>query len=181
MKRLLTTAVLALGVAAGPATAGTVGIGAFGGVDIPIVQDDNGQGSTFGVRVPVAIHRLVTLEPYFAATSDGDVQTTIAGLDYTRSGFGISSFGMSALLTLGSRFQFYPFATIGTNKLTRDGSADQTMTGFGGGLGFGFAPAPKFMVHLRGAAQSLTEGGSGRLFANVTAGVSYSLTTFAAK
>jgi hypothetical protein len=181
MKWLLAVFSLALGFAASPAGAGTIsaGVGVFGGINIPIVQDDNGQGSSYGFRVPVAIHHVVTLEPYFATTSDGDVTQTILGTSYTRSGFSISSYGVNALLTLGSKLQFYPFATAGTNKLTRVGSADQTMTGVGGGLGFGFSPVPKFMVHVRGAAQSMTQGGSGRLFADVTAGVSYALYPFA--
>jgi hypothetical protein len=181
MKRLLAILLLALVFAPTSARAGTVGIGAFGGANIPVVQDDNGQGTTFGIRVPVALLPLVTVEPYFGTTSDGDVTQTILGTSYTRSGFGISSFGANVLLTFGSHFQVYPFAGIGTNTLTRDGSADQTMMAFNAGLGFGISPAPKFRIHIRGQAERFTNGDAGRVFGNVTGGVSYSFLSFGTK
>jgi hypothetical protein len=181
MKWLLVVLVLAFCVVARPAGAVTIGVGAFGGVNIPIVQDDNGQGSTFGIRVPVKLHSMLTVEPYYASTGDGDATQSILGVSYTRSGFDISSFGVNALITFGNKLQLYPFGTLGTSKLTRVGSEDLTMSTVGGGLGLGFSPMAKVMVHVRGSAESLTKSDAGRVFANVTAGVSYALYPFAGK
>jgi opacity protein-like surface antigen len=181
MKRIALLAVFALLLSTGAALAGTVGAGAYGGVNIPIVQDDNGQGSIFGVRVPVKLVSLLTVEPYFGSSQGGKAEATIGGINYTRDGFDATSFGANALLTFGGRFQFYPFAGIGTSTLKRDGSDDLKMTGFNFGLGLGFSPMQKLTVHVRGEGQDLSKDEKGRVFANVTVGASYELFPFGTK
>lgn len=170
--------VLALGAAPIAATAASVGVGVFGGTSIPVVQDDNKAGPLFGVRIPVALVRLVTVEPYFQSTKDGDATQEIGGLSYTRSGFDIRTFGLNAMLTFGGRLEFYPLVGVSTNKLTRPGSEDQTMTGFSFGLGLGFSPIPRLRIHVRGVADALTKSGTGRTFGNATLGASYNFFDF---
>ena len=56
MKKLgVCSVALALFAFASTASAGGIGIGAFGGASVPLVQDDNGQGTMYGVRVPVSL------------------------------------------------------------------------------------------------------------------------------
>ncbi|HZN80553.1 MAG TPA: hypothetical protein VFC01_12835, partial [Mycobacterium sp.] len=82
---------------AGPAAglAPKIGAGAFGGASIPIVQDDNGTGPIYGIRVPVNLLQFLTAEPYFAHTGGGEAEETFGGIGYTRSGFEINSFGLN--------------------------------------------------------------------------------------
>jgi hypothetical protein len=181
MKRLVTWIALALCLMAGSANAGSVGVGAYGGMSIPIVQDDNGSGPVFGLRVPVSLLSHVRIEPFFGTASDGDATADIGGVSYTRSGFDVTTFGATAQFPFGSKLQFYPFIGISSNSLKRPGSETQSMFGFGGGLGLGFSPAPKFMIHVRGEATNMSKDTSGRVFAAVTGGVSYELRTFSGK
>ncbi len=184
MKRAFATAlfaaVFALALSTSVARAGSVGIGAFGGMSIPIVQDDNGSGPVFGIRVPVALIPLLTVEPYFGSTSGGEAEEDIGGTTYTREGFDITSFGANAMLTMGGPIQFYPFIGIGSHSLKRTGVEDRSEIGFGGGFGVGFSPVPKLWAHIRAEASSINVGSGSRTFVNATAGVSYSVFSFPA-
>lgn len=157
------------------ATAASVGVGAFGGLGIPIVQDDNGQGMLYGARVPVSVLPLLTVEPYFVMGSGGDKEQEIGGTTYTRTGLDMTGFGANVLLTFGGPVQFYPFGGIGTCKLTRTGSEDETGTAYNLGLGLGISPLPKLTVHLRGELTAAVDGETSRKWANVTLGASYNI------
>jgi hypothetical protein len=163
---------------AGPVHAVSVGIGGFGGVSFPIIQDDNSTGAQFGVRVPVNFMPLVTLEPYFAHSSLGEASQTFAGLEYTREGFGVNAFGVNVMLGgagLVGGFPFYPYAGIGTHKLSRDGSDDISEVGYNFGLGLGFSLPPGLSINVRGELNMVQTGDTSRKFVNGTVGVSYKL------
>src|SRR5262249_34152731 len=49
MKRLLWVAIAVWAVAAHPARAGSIGVGVFGGMSVPVLQDDQDNGSIYGV------------------------------------------------------------------------------------------------------------------------------------
>jgi opacity protein-like surface antigen len=178
MKRIVVLAALALLLVPCASRAGGVGAGVFGGLSIPIVQDDNAQGPLFGIRVPVKLVPLLTVEPYFGSTNGGEAEQDIGGITYTRDGWDWKAFGANAMLTLGGPVSFYPFVGIGKSTLSRDGSADLEMTGFNFGLGLGFSPMPKLSVHVRAEGTNLNDEDKGRVFANATVGVSYDVFSF---
>src|SRR5262245_17926391 len=70
-----------------------LGVGAFGGAAIPVVQDDVSTGGVFGIRVPVHVVPLLTVEPFYSRTTFGDATLSSGGLEYTRSGFDVDTFG----------------------------------------------------------------------------------------
>src|SRR5439155_846082 len=78
MKRALALALLALAVGAGAAQAAGpgVGIGPYGGYNIALIQQDTGNGSVFGVRAPVNLIPLITVEPYLRTSNLGDMIVT---------------------------------------------------------------------------------------------------------
>jgi opacity protein-like surface antigen len=169
---------------AGLAAAATVGIGAFGGTSVPIIQEDTGGGSMFGARVPINLVSILTVEPYYATSSLGTKTQTVDGVNYTRTGFDVKSYGANVILgtiTGGAGFKFFPFAGIGQNKLTRVGSDDISEVGYTFGLGIGVAPTDAISVIARGEINAvqepkiLTTNDSTRKFANVTVGLSYNL------
>jgi opacity protein-like surface antigen len=174
MKRLVPAVLIALVLSVGTASAGSVGIGAFGGASIPILQDDNGQGSLFGLRVPVKLIPLITVEPYFARTSGGDKDQSLDELTITYGGIDVTSYGANVLLTFGGRFQLYPYAGIGSFKMKRDG-LDESKTGYNFGLGLGLSPLPKLSIHVRGELAAAVDGDVSRKWANVTASISYDI------
>jgi opacity protein-like surface antigen len=174
MKRTFALMLVLLAASAGTARAASLGVGAFTGMSFPIVQEDVSQGATFGLRFPVKLVPLFTLEPYWASCSLGDKDQDIGGFTYTREGFDETAFGLNAMLTTGGPVQFYPFVGIGSTRLERTGS-DLSLTTYNAGLGLGIAPAPKLTLHLRGEFQMAVDGEASRKFGNVTVGASYAL------
>ena len=175
MRKLAILTLLALALLPCVAGAASIGVGAFGGVSVPVLQDDTGRGTVFGVRAPVALIPLVTVEPYFAKTAGGDKDKDLEGTTITRSGLDVSGFGANVLLTFGGKIQLYPFAGIGSYKLTRTGSEDLTNTAYTFGLGLGISPMPKLSVHVRGELAAAVDGATSRKWANATVGVSYNV------
>ena len=175
MKRIIPVVLLALVLGAGAASAigVSVGGGAFGGVSIPILQDDSKQGTLYGLRLPVSVLPLLKVEPYWATTSLGDVEETFGTLTYTRDGGKVTAYGVNALLSMGGPLRFYPFVGIASHKLKREATEDLSKIGYNFGLGLGFSAIPKFDVDVRGELNMITLGETSRKFANVTAGVSY--------
>jgi hypothetical protein len=174
MKRVIALALALTAFTAATACAGSVGLGAFAGVSLPVVQEDVGQGTLFGLRAPVKLVPLLTVEPYWASSSLGSKDVTVGGLTYTREGPDETAFGLNAMLTTGGSVQFYPFVGMGSTKLKRTGM-DATFSTYNFGLGLGFAPVPKLSVHVRGELQMAVDNGASRKFANITAGASYAL------
>ena len=163
-----------------PAVAGagqpTIGISGYGGLNIPIVQDDVKSGPMFGVRVPVTLISILSVEPYFLTSSLGDGEEEIGGFTYTRDGFKQTGFGINAMLgslAAGPMIHFYPYAGIGHNKLTRSGSEDISEVGYNFGFGLAATPAHAIGLHLRGGLNMVKTGDTSRKFANATLGVSY--------
>ncbi|HEX7078094.1 MAG TPA: hypothetical protein VF363_06725 [Candidatus Eisenbacteria bacterium] len=179
MKRTLAFTMIGLALAAGAASAAPigVGVGAYGGVSYPIVQDDVSSGSVFGIRVPVKLIPLVTVEPYYLSSALGDGEVTLGGVKYTRAGFDNKGFGLNAMLgqVTGMGFHFYPLVGVGSHKLTRSGTPDIKETAYNFGLGFGIGPAPKISIQVRGELNMVVTGDTSRKFANATAGLTYDL------
>jgi hypothetical protein len=155
------------------ASAISFGVAGFGGPSWPIVQDDNGTGGVYGVRVPVNLIPMVTVEPFYSHGSYGDVTDVVAG--YTRSGFSINTFGVNlALGGAGLIPGFYPFAGIGSYSLSRDGSADETDVGYNFGVGFGLGlPVVGLSLDFRGEFVMIDVGDTSRKFINAVAAVGY--------
>lgn len=159
----------------GGARAISVGAGIFVGPTFPIAQDDNGNGVQYGLRLPVHVIPLLTVEPFYAHSNLGDVTETFNGLEYTRSGHDIDTFGATLALGgvgLAAGMPFYPYASISSNKLTRDGSEDVTETGYEFGLGLGISLPPGISLGVRGGAALITTGDTSRKYINVNAGIS---------
>ena len=177
MKIRMLLAIAAITLAPCVAHALGIGVGAYGGAGVPILQDDNGQGTIFGIRAPISLIPMITVEPYFAKGSGGDKDQDVAGVTYTRSGIDQTTFGANVLLTFGGPMSLYPYAGIGSTKLERD-PLDATTTSYNFGLGLGISPMPKLSVHLRGELQSVLDDNSSdvsRKWANITLGVHYNI------
>jgi hypothetical protein len=174
MKRLLVMAIVATALLSGVARAASIGGGFFAGVAVPVVQEDQDNGSIWGLRAPVKLVPLLTVEPYFGMSTLGDKTVDIGGFSTTREGSEISGFGLNAMLTMGGPVRFYPFAGIGTAKYKRSGQ-DESFTAYNLGLGLGLGVIPKLDVDLRGELQAATNEGTSRKVVNVTLGASYSI------
>jgi opacity protein-like surface antigen len=178
MKRALALAILALGMGAGATQAEgsmALGVGPYAGYNVALIQQDTGNGAVFGVRAPLTLVPMLTIEPFYAASNLGDVDETFGGLSYTRSGFDMKVFGATAIIgsVLTGGFKFYPFAGIGSYTLERSGSEDITETGYNFGFGVSIPAAEKIAVQLRGSMDMIVTDDTSRKFANGTIGVTY--------
>jgi hypothetical protein len=167
--------VLALGATA--AQARGIGIGAFGGTSIPIANDLAKSGSVFGIRVPVSLLPLLTVEPYASFSSLGDAEETFSGVSYTRDGGKNNGFGANVLVTFGGPVKLFPIVGLGSYKIERDGSEDISDVGYNFGLGLGFAPIPNLELSVRGELNAVVTDATARKAANVTVGAHYNVFT----
>ena len=174
MKNVFVMALLATALLSGAARAASIGGGFYAGVAVPIVQEDQDKGSVWGLRAPVKLVPLLTLEQYISSASLGDKTPTSGGFSATPEGSDISGFGLNAMLTLGGPVRFYPFVGLGTAKYKRTGQ-DESFTAYNAGLGFGIGVVPKLDIDLRGELQAAVDGDVSRKVVNITLGASYSI------
>lgn len=187
MKHQLLLAGLALALAASVEAQPTpkpvkLGIGVFGGTNIPIVQEDQASGSIFGARVRFKLG-FITLEPNATFSKLGDPGTVTVGdesLDLGIEGSKVNSFGVDA--TLGGApglpgFKPFFVVGIGSYKIENETTKyDESSVGFNGGLGFGIGLAPKFDLDIRGVAVIVPQGdGGSKKTAAITGGLTFNL------
>ena len=175
MKLRVFTVLFTLALVPAVAAAVDVGVGVFGGGSFPIIQDNAGNGTQFGVRVPIGVAPLLALEGFYAQSALGDVDDTFGGVSYTRSGPDVTTYGANAILRFGLPFQFYPYAGIGSSTIKQSGSEDVTDTSLDFGVGLGFTVMPKLAIDLRAELNAVLTGDTSRKFGNLTAGVSYAI------
>ncbi len=174
MKRILALALAGALLSVSLAHAGDIGLGAFFGRSIPVLQEDQDQGSLYGLRAPLALTPLITIEPFWSTSALGDQTVTFGGVDFTREGSDVTTFGANVALSTTGPMRFYPFVGIGSVNFTRAGQ-DETYTSYHFGLGLGFTPAPKLNLDIRGELQAAAKDGASRKMANITVGASYAL------
>lgn len=190
MKRWFALAVLAALLAASTAMAAEellVGVGGYVGTTNPILQDVDASsfspgdaigesGFEWGVRVPIKVIPVATIEPYYTQASYDDRTDTFNGLDYTREGWDRKALGANFIFanTLATGFKFYPYVGLGTTKLTR---TDEELNDFtwNFGLGLGFSVASKFSVQVRGELDMMVTDETSRKFGGLNAGLQYNL------
>ena len=156
----------------------TVGIGAYGGTSVSVIQQDNKGGGIFGARLPVSLIPLFTIEPYFATSSGGKLTKVFGDHSYTRSGFDQKVFGANLLFgsaIAGRGIKFMNSLGISSNKLTRAGSTDISEMGYSEGLGLGVGVTPEIALIVRGDLSLVKTGETSRKFANATINLYYTL------
>ena len=166
---------------AGTAQAGILGIGvtAYGGLNIPVAQDDAESGSVFGLRVPVQAISLLRVEPWFGIAKSGDYTFEgNLGPASTFPGPDVTTFGLNALIGTPMSAPGVSIAFvggIGSHKVKWDDLESDSRIGFNAGLdlGIGLGAAP-LALSARGEAIVIPlDGGGSRKNIYVTAGLTY--------
>jgi opacity protein-like surface antigen len=175
MKQRILLALLA--VALIPAAAGAVGIGAgaYIGTSTPVLNEPANSGVIYGVRAPILLAPMLSVEPFYAQSALGDVEDSFGGQTYTRSGPDVKTFGANAIFSFGEGVKFYPLVGIGSTKIEQTGAEDITDTSLNFGLGLGIPFMGRFMADIRAELNSVITGDTSRKFGNFTGGVSYAL------
>ena len=177
MNRTWWAVILTAALIAPAARAGTIHIagGVFGGMSFPVLQDDQGQGSLFGARIPVRLATLLAVEPFYSTSALGDKTIeTSPGFSVTREGSDVTTYGVNALFPFGTKTLLYPYAGIGNAHFSRSGE-DESFTSYDVGLGLGVTLIPKLMLDVRGELQMASSGDTSRKMFNATLGATYSI------
>ena len=156
-----------------------LGVGAFAGLSIPLLQDDQSQGMEYGFRGRVGLGTLIVVEPYVSFVKWGEPDPA-DGVDLAIDGSKVTSFGVEASLgNLPGAMGFSPFffAGVGSYKVENDDTGyEASKLGWSAGLGLGIGLTPKFSLDVRGrfAVAPQEEGGSKKAV-GATAGINFSL------
>jgi opacity protein-like surface antigen len=154
------------------------GVGAFAGLNIPVIQKDQKSGTEFGFRARIAVLPFLVAEPNFTMTKWGKPDA-VDGVELGIDGSKVTSFGLTATLgfapgTLGVK----PFGIIGIGsyKIKNDATKfDESNIGFCGGFGIGIGVAPKIDIDVRGQAVVIPQAdGGSKKGLSLTAGLGYS-------
>lgn len=174
MKKIILSGVLLLALASSGFATG-VGIGGFGGVSIPIIQEDQGNGTVFGLRAKLKLIPGFTIEPVLGFNKFGDADSDFG----TREGSKVTYYGVDLILggmgaPIGPRVYlvgggaFYSFS--------RDYDEDESRLGLSAGLGIEIGLGKTLGLDFRGKFHLVTQdGGGSRKMANITAGLNYYL------
>jgi len=176
MKQLLFVfGLILLSVSLASAQTPKIGIGAFGGMNMPILQDDQDNGSVFGIKAKVKIIPIILLEPNITFGKWGDA--TEGGIDFP--GSKISSFGINPILG-GSpgAAGIKPFFLVGAGIYTvknDDTGYDQSKLGYSAGLGIGIGVGPTLDIDISGRAIFAPQDGGAKKAVFITGGLTYYL------
>ena len=170
---LLPSLVLAQGV--------SFGLGVSAGLNMPVAQQDQKSGSTFGFRGIVKALPVVVLEPNLAFSRYGDPELDLEGVTSDLEGSKVTSFGVDA--TVGAPMGgpgLRPFALLGMGfyKASRDQVGDfetgDTRFGWAFGLGSTIGIGPRMAVDIRGKFNMISaEGSSSKKSVFITGGLNY--------
>ncbi|HTO89713.1 MAG TPA: hypothetical protein VMJ70_01155 [Candidatus Sulfotelmatobacter sp.] len=168
---------LALVPGAARATSLGIGVGAFGGINYPVLMDNAKTGAIYGFRAPIRVLPLITIEPFWQSSTLGDANETFGALgSQTRDGGQFSSYGANVALTaMGSGLAVFPYVGIGSGTYKQSGVSDITKTTYDFGLGLMFKVLPYTALDIRGQMDALITSDTSRKFASATAGLTYRL------
>ena len=177
---LLGVAALLLVVPVTEAAGPQFGVGVMGGLDIPVVQDDQGTGGYYGFRARARLIPLIVVEGSVRLGGWGEPDLGLEGVTDDLEGSDVTVLALDALLgsPMGRGMMFSPFAIVGfgSYKLEREQTQqDESRFGWRAGLGLGLGLAKNFDADVRGVFNIITleEGGSRK---SVTAGVGLNFT-----
>ncbi|MFH2036527.1 MAG: outer membrane beta-barrel protein [Candidatus Zixiibacteriota bacterium] len=149
-----------------------IGVGAVGGVAIPIVQEDQDNGTMFGFKGKLSVIPGIVVEPNIYLSQLGDSELGLPGTKVT-------SFGIDALI--GGQngkegITVYGIVGLGFYSMTRDLATfeDVTKFGFSAGLGMEIGVIKDIGIDIRGKLDVINaEGGGSKKSAAILGGLNY--------
>jgi hypothetical protein len=120
-----------------------LGVELFGGFDMPLVQEDVGNGAMYGVSVRGNVVSILHAQLIFRGSSQGDKKETVTpigvgSLTETLQGGSLTGFGLNLLLAAKRPTTIWPYGFIGisTNNFAPGKRNKETLwgTSWGGGL-----------------------------------------------
>jgi opacity protein-like surface antigen len=154
----------------------SLGVGAFGGINIPVAQDDQSSGSVFGLLLRVKALPFVVIEPNVTFGKWGKPDP-VDGVELGIDGSKITSFGVDAtfgVLPGVPGLKPYFLGGFGIYKIKNDDTGyDESKLGFSLGAGLGIGVLPKIDIDFRGKFIIAPQEDSSKKAIFITGGVTY--------
>jgi len=151
--------------------------GVYGGLSIPLLQDDQGSGTAFGFKVRYGLTSLFVVEPNINFDQWGSPDP-IDGIDLGIDGSKVTAIGVDFVLGNaigGMGIQPYFVAGIASYSTKNDQTGyDQSKFGMSGGLGLGVGLSPKLALDIRGKLMVAPQDGGSKKSISIVGGVNYS-------
>ncbi|MGB5105231.1 MAG: outer membrane beta-barrel protein [Candidatus Zixiibacteriota bacterium] len=133
-------------------------VGGFGGLNIPIAQEDTESGTAFGAKARIPLLGSIGIEPNIMWAENGDAQFDIEGgwnTSMEHEGGKYTSFGVD--LVFGSIQGYKGFGAYGilgysSSKFEKKGIPDLTEGTYWLGLGFEYGFTDQISLDVRGKA-----------------------------
>ena len=169
--------VLVAGMAA--AQAPKIGVGASGGINVPILQDDQKAGSIFEIRGRLQALPFLAVEPKLSFSSYGSPDT-FEDVVWDVDGSKLVAYGVDGILGGGGGVGIRPFfiGGIGMYSISNDQTEafleSQTKFGWSAGLGLGIGLAPQMELDVRSKLHVIMfEGSSSKKSLAIVGGLNY--------
>lgn len=178
MRKVICLIIVALFVAGSSsvAMAGKFSIGAFGGLNIPLAQDDAQSGALFGAKGRILLLPYLGVEPYFAMAKYKGKDAEAREETFTLGDGDITSFGADVVLGSISglgKTKFYGLVGINSNTYKRDRVPDESGLGLAFGGGVEFFPTEMVSLEFRAKYHPIKLGDGGRVHLELSGGVNY--------
>jgi len=153
------------------------GLGLSGGMEFPIVQQDQKQGTVFGFKAKIGLFPALAVEPnlYFIKFGDPEIDELV---ESDLEGAKLNAYGIDAILGGGfggKGVKPYGLLGFGFYKFKHDqSSVDNTEFGWSVGFGIEIGVSPNVGLDFRGRTIVVsTEGGGSRKSVAVTGGINF--------
>lgn len=159
------------------ASAAKFSIGGFGGLNLPIAQNDASSGALFGAKGRILILPFMGVEPNFLfAKYGGKDVDDVRGKSFAQEGGDITSFGVDLLLgslsAIGN-IKIYGLAGLNSNTYKREKLEDESGLGVAFGTGFEFLPQEMLSVEIRAKYHAIKVGDGGKVHLEFSGGLNY--------
>ncbi len=160
-----------------------LGFGAFGGLSIPILQEDQGNGTEYGLKVRWGAVSMFTVEPYLAFVKWGEpdpIEVLSGGPDFSLGidGSKVTAFGVDLVLGNGvGKMGVSPYFVggVASFKVKNDDTGfEHSSLGWSAGLGLGIGFTPSLAIDVRGKVNvAPQDGGGSKKSASIVGGLNY--------
>jgi hypothetical protein len=157
------------------ASAGKYGIGAFGGVNIPVVQQDEKAGALFGAKARIPLLPFLAIEPNFTLAQFRGNDFEVGEQSFTMADGDITSFGVDLVIgTMSSmsKMKFYGLVGLNSNTFKRE-EFKKTGLGLTLGPGFEFFATEMLSVEVRARYHAIKVGEGGKSHLELSGGLNY--------
>ncbi len=158
-----------------PASAFDWGIGGFGGVSLPLEQEDAESGMVYGARLRLDLGLGLSLEPQFFYLQNGDYDVEVSPtVTESLESWKVTSGG--ANLVLGApAYKFtglrpFFFGGVRYNTLDFEGRDSESELGFGGGIGLEIG-LDQIAIDVRATGEIFPDGDASRKNGMLTGGL----------